>query len=81
MISLDYFLYSGTRWVPSGEILYPYSCPRVKFHNHTLTSRVGYPRVPAPVGKIDIPSRLFLSPVPSLGSFIPLEASIRTTAS
>ena len=55
MSSLDYFLYFGyprvknfTRALPAGEILYPYPNPRVKFHTHTLTRRVGYPRVKLP---------------------------------
>ena len=34
-----------TRVLPVGKILYTYPYPRVKFHTHTLTRRVGYPRV------------------------------------
>jgi hypothetical protein len=52
MSLLDYFLYFGypqvkffTRILPVGKILYTYPYPRVKFHTHTLTRRVGYPRV------------------------------------
>ena len=55
MGSLDYFLYFGyprvkifTRALPADEILYSYPYPRVKFHTHTLTRRVGYPRVKLP---------------------------------
>ena len=62
MRSLDYFSYFGyprvknfTRALPADKILYPYAYPQVKFHSHILTCRVGYPWVPAPAGKIDIP--------------------------
>ena len=34
-----------TRVLPVGKILYTYPYPRVKFHTHTLTRRVGYSRV------------------------------------
>ena len=34
-----------TRVLLVGKILYTYPYPRVKFHTHTLTRRVGYPRV------------------------------------
>ena len=46
-----------TRALPPREILYTYSYPRVKFYTHTLTHRVGYPRIPTPASKIAIPSR------------------------
>jgi hypothetical protein len=31
------------------------ACPWVKSHTHTRTNRVGYPRIPGPMGKIAIP--------------------------
>ena len=62
MSSLDYFFVFR---VPAGKILYSYTYPRVKFHTHTLTRRVGYPQVPAPAGKIAIPTGMYLH-VPSI---------------